>query len=199
MSLLEAGDNVPADCRLIEALGVRVNNAPALRKADIGIAMGRAGTDVAREASDMILLDDNFASVVAAIEEGRAVFANVRKFLTYVLTSNVPEFTPYLAFGLILAGVAIEIVLIALIDCTPCGNSIFGTTPIPLAAWLFTVPFAPGMIVLEEFRKWLFRARVDRRQRGSPSCGWDRVRALARQQEQQPRSRCGEAAEEERR
>lgn len=179
MSLLEAGDNVPADCRLIEAFGVRVNNAPALRKADIGIAMGRAGTDVAREASDMILLDDNFASVVAAIEEGRAVFANVRNFLTYVLTSNVPEFAPYLAFGLILAGVAIEIVLIALIDCTPCGTPIFGTTPIPLAAWLFTVPFAPGMIVLEEFRKWLFCARVDRRQRGSPSCGWDRVRALA--------------------
>ena len=60
--------------------------------------MGRSGTDVAREAADMVLLDDNFASIVAAIEEGRAVFANIRNFLTYILTSNVPELIPYLAF-----------------------------------------------------------------------------------------------------
>ena len=73
---------------------------PALKAAHIGIAMGIAGTDVARAASDMVLLDDNFASIVSAVEEGRAVFQNIRKFLTYVLVHNVAELVPYLAFAL---------------------------------------------------------------------------------------------------
>jgi sodium/potassium-transporting ATPase subunit alpha len=86
------------------------------KKADIGIAMGITGTDVAKETADMILLDDNFATIVNAIEEGRAVYANIRKFSTYVLASNVPEVVPYLAFGLFGIPLALTVPQILAVD-----------------------------------------------------------------------------------